>query len=657
MKVAHIINISFQITMLRKLFFPGFLCLATAVFGQETIRLEDFSFTNGSSVDEFNTDQSSKNSRTASGERVWEEYDGLVVIEAEHVEKLPSGVYIESSTPGYTGSGYLRFAATYSSSSGAVNYSKVNQDIVLTYKVYVNNPGHYLIKLRNYHQFMDGDNDCWVSVNQFRWRKFWDNNKTTWTYDEGYTRFYVSHAPDGVNVPLSAGLNTIQVAGRASGYKLDRIILQKGIHMDEWTNSSVPATPINLSQINDNNKPEEPGGLIANSTATTASLSWSAATDDQGVWRYVVYANGEQVGVTSATSITIRGLADNSSYNFTVRARDYAGNLSDASAPVRINTQLFSDYDDGALITLADGPIIIDGHVESAWDNTSPYQLTHAIASPGAENVTAPSSSGDLSGWFKVLWDSENLFFLVDITDDILKRDTDIGSKWDWHDDGIEIMVDADNSMLYYYDYKDFNYRFRINDGTVREVANWYEADKKTSMVNFAQQITSNGYRFEVRIPWAQMDVSPSGGDFIRIDVQVTDDDNGGERDHKLAWWDKDDLAYQFPIVLAEAKLLSSISKQVTDVQRAFLANFKQQSGNLVAHPNPVVHGFCMVDFGEKFSGDLILVNQLGQVVMQLVIEGEQQIRLNLNELSAGLYNLHAKGVGFVRSTRVINIK
>lgn len=88
----------------------------------------------------------------------------------------------------------------------------------------------------------------------------------------------------------------------------------------------------------DTTAPSAPANLAATSvTSTTVSLSWTAATDNVGVAGYVVSYGSASVNA-AGTSATIGGLSPSTSYTFTVKARDAAGNLSPASNAVTVTT-------------------------------------------------------------------------------------------------------------------------------------------------------------------------------------------------------------------------------------------------------------------------------------------------------------------------------
>jgi chitodextrinase len=93
----------------------------------------------------------------------------------------------------------------------------------------------------------------------------------------------------------------------------------------------------------DTTPPSAPANLTSPSkTSSSVSLSWSASTDNVGVTGYRVYRNGTQVGTPTSTSYTDSGLAASTSYTYTVKAIDAAGNLSAASNSLSVTTSASS---------------------------------------------------------------------------------------------------------------------------------------------------------------------------------------------------------------------------------------------------------------------------------------------------------------------------
>lgn len=90
----------------------------------------------------------------------------------------------------------------------------------------------------------------------------------------------------------------------------------------------------------DTEPPTAPGNPRATgATASSVSLAWDAATDNVGVTGYDVYHGTDLATSVAGTSATVTGLAADTEYTFTVRARDAAGNVSKDSDPVTARTE------------------------------------------------------------------------------------------------------------------------------------------------------------------------------------------------------------------------------------------------------------------------------------------------------------------------------
>ncbi|WP_281542749.1 sugar-binding protein [Maribacter aestuarii] len=85
--------------------------------------------------------------------------------------------------------------------------------------------------------------------------------------------------------------------------------------------------------------------------------------------------------------------------------------------------------------------------------------------------IGGPYDYDDFNGRYKLAWNEEGLYFLVEITDDILLDKTEDPLKLWWNDDCLEVFVDEDNSGgLHQYSHNAFAYHVAL-DGNVVDLA------------------------------------------------------------------------------------------------------------------------------------------------------------------------------------------
>ncbi len=96
------------------------------------------------------------------------------------------------------------------------------------------------------------------------------------------------------------------------------------------------------SVVNEHNAPSIPTGLtVVAKTVKSVSLTWEASTDDVGLVGYEIYRDGIKVGTTASTDYTDDELAPNTTYNYSVKAYDVIGNISELSTSVEVTTNEF----------------------------------------------------------------------------------------------------------------------------------------------------------------------------------------------------------------------------------------------------------------------------------------------------------------------------
>ncbi|MFI9100472.1 PQQ-dependent sugar dehydrogenase [Streptomyces fildesensis] len=157
------------------------------------------------------------------------------------------------------------------------------------------------------------------------------------TDDTGVTAYDIYN--DGNKIAEAAGTATTKnVTGLTpnTAYRFTVFARDAAGNVSPASNLATVTTP----PSSDTQPPTAPGGLaVTGTTSGSASLKWTAATDDTGVTGYDVY-NGTDVILpdVTGTTATVTGLAADTSYTFTVKAKDAAGNVSPASNQVTAKT-------------------------------------------------------------------------------------------------------------------------------------------------------------------------------------------------------------------------------------------------------------------------------------------------------------------------------
>ncbi|WBX71258.1 GEVED domain-containing protein [Tenacibaculum retecalamus] len=168
----------------------------------------------------------------------------------------------------------------------------------------------------------------WIDYNQDG--DFSDAGETVWTKAKSKT----TPVSGAFTVPTSAlnGATRMRVVLK---YNATPTACEASIQYGEVEDYTVV---IGNSQA-DTTAPTAPTSLSASSVAqTTLSLNWSASTDNVAVTGYDVYQGSTLLGSTTGTSTNITGLTAATAYNFSVRAKDAADNVSASSNVVNVTT-------------------------------------------------------------------------------------------------------------------------------------------------------------------------------------------------------------------------------------------------------------------------------------------------------------------------------
>ncbi|MED5018526.1 glycosyl hydrolase family 18 protein [Paenibacillus chibensis] len=138
-------------------------------------------------------------------------------------------------------------------------------------------------------------------------------------------------------------LSSYKTRGSTTGYPDFRGLMTWSINWDkfnnfEFSNSHRAYLDALTPSAPDTEPPTAPSNVsVVSKSSTSVALSWTASTDNVGVTGYTVYYGTQSMNV-SGTSAAITGLSPDTSYVFTIKAKDAKGNLSAASAPLTVKT-------------------------------------------------------------------------------------------------------------------------------------------------------------------------------------------------------------------------------------------------------------------------------------------------------------------------------
>ena len=256
------------------------------------------------------------------------------------------------------------------------------------------------------------------------------------------------------------------------------------------------------------------------------NMDYEDIPDD--VWlHHVVVKAGDQLtyyrnGVASSSGVITQALdvpqplyfgGDNEN----AEGENWAGSMSDvriydgALTPLGVMAvTLGVDQIDMAIAAALEAPVI-DGEVDTVWNSAS------------TQSFVPLDDPADGSGTWKVLYDTENLYVLLDITDDSLNNDSSAA----WQDDSVEVYFDGGNTKLTTaLSGDDHQYTF----GWTADDIQGTNIDGATEGIEQGQVTTDTGWRIEIKMPWLSIQgAAPQAGDLIGIDCYYNDDDDGGD--------------------------------------------------------------------------------------------------------------------------------
>ena len=275
-------------------------------------------------------------------------------------------------------------------------------------------------------------------------------------------------------------------------------------------NTNVPLTGLALSPAS--------RSLAAGETAPlTVTYSPAGATNKTLTWT----SSNPAVATVAATGTGTATVTANAAGSAVVTVRSADGGFTQ-TCTLTVTAANNPPCTAPAIVFTATAPVF-GPTLDAAWHNAPAGTLDKVVLG------TFPSDFAG-SRW-RALYDNANLYVLVEVKDNVKRHDS--GTTW-WEDDAVELFIDGNNSKSSTFDgVDDFQFVFRYNDPAFYLGGN--SVNRRTG-VQFAMQDVTGGYNLEVRIPWSTLGVSPAAGNPIGFELEVNDDDDGGNRDAQVAF-------------------------------------------------------------------------------------------------------------------------
>ena len=184
---------------------------------------------------------------------------------------------------------------------------------------------------------------------------------------------------------------------------------------------------------------------------------------------------------------------------------------------------------------------MIDGNLDAAWATSSPAQTV--------KNYVFGAPVDNFGVQFRAFWSLTGLHLLVLVEDAAKVNNTPGEVSFD--DDTVEVYIDADGSRGTTLDgLNDHHFLFGFGDTMPANVSL-----RRLDGVAYGQGQSAAGYGMEITFPWATLGTTAAAGKVFGIDVHVNDDDDGGLRERKVAWFTTQDTSFRDPSSYGRVRL------------------------------------------------------------------------------------------------------
>lgn len=359
-------------------------------------------------------------------------------------------------------------------------------------------------------------------------------------------------------------------------------------------------------------------------TDRTISLSWTVPESESGIQKYVVQlSDGRQDTTVYSPAITLDNVEPEQTYNIVIMAYDPCGNYN-VSEPFAVTTpaktivNIYQKYPATCSMT-------IDGEAqEEAWSNAPEYPLENYVG-----DACAPEN---LSASFKMLWDKNYLYILLQVRDD--KIPVAVAESGLNENDGFELFLDGGNKKAGVYSKTDVWYQLQLNPQNLKEMYN------NNNWLTVASKLTDDGYNVEMRYKWSGIGMYSIAEDKeFGMELHVNDNDKDGSSglDHKLTWHPNTYTVSQSTTLMANV-VLSGIYTALAETEvRMFHC-----------YPNPVKSVLNIESSADTYKVEIISLSG------EKILEMQNAKTVSMDMLPAGFYILRINAGQTTYQTKLI---
>jgi hypothetical protein len=176
------------------------------------------------------------------------------------------------------------------------------------------------------------------------------------------------------------------------------------------------------------------------------------------------------------------------------------------------------------------GSLKIDG-LSDGWPGRPPERVS------GSDRLVIGRDGEGLEATFKLAWDAENLYVIVNITDPTPLNSKSEGAML-WQGDGVELFIgserlDQPGTLLFTDHQVLLGAHVHVKPSSTHVV----KAPTQPEIRLFnARAVDGSGYTLEAAIPWSALDVKPAENTELLFDLAIDDASAGGNRTRQIMW-------------------------------------------------------------------------------------------------------------------------